>query len=213
MKILHAVAVAASIVIGFQASGKAYPGLEVGFTFREVRVVVSDLTDEMKKLGITEEAIKHTINQKLLSRGLKPVNASPTGSYIYIPLTLGIAPRGNYASCFIHCSLAKNPSYYGLPIDRGLDSTVYTGTYGNLVGSHPSLMKETILEGLKEILGRFILDYRESNRKYEATFTDKRLRGVDRAIKGNSFRLRQFSKTLDGIDQWRKRYEAMMKKR
>ena len=100
-----------------------------------------------------------------------------------------------------------------LPIERGLDSTFYTHGYGKLVGSHPGIIGETVLKGLKDTLSTFITDYMESNAAYEATFADKRLRGVDRAIKGHSFRLRQTDRNLEGIDLWRKRYEEVLKAR
>ena len=42
MKLVKALIAIAAIGVGSQAFGKAYPGLEVGFTFREVALVVED---------------------------------------------------------------------------------------------------------------------------------------------------------------------------
>ncbi len=217
MKTLHsipfAVAVTIAVLLGNKAQGKAKPGLEVGFTYREVRVVMDEIPEGMKKLGLNEQIITFAVRQKLMSRGLKPVEISPTGSFLRITFTFGVAPRGNYASCYVNCVLAKNPVYYGLPTDRGLDSPVYGFGYGNLVGSHPGIIKETVLDGLKKNLAWFINDYVESNVAYDQTFNDLRLRGVDRAIKGNSFRLRSVGGDLKGIGEWRKRYEGLIKNR
>ena len=204
---------AALLALPSRIMAEAKLGLETGFTYREVQVVLDEIPVPMKKLKMNEESIGFAVRQKLMSRGLKPVPVSPTGCALRITFTFGVAPRGNYASCYVHCALVKNPLYYGLPIDRGLDSTVYTHGYGKLVGSHPGIIGETVLKGLKDTLSLFITDYMESNAAYEATFADKRLRGVDRAIKGNSFRLRQSDQNFEGIDLWRKRYEEVLKTR
>ena len=75
-----------------------------------------------------------------------------------------------------------------------------------LSGIHSFGSKKFILDALEVPLDLFILDYLESNLKYEATFRDKKLRGVDRAMKGALL-----TKTEDGfLDEWLKHYDALI---
>ena len=200
MKILHAIVVAAAIIIGSQASAEIKPGLEVGFTFREVMVVVEDPGEEGKKIGLTKEDVERTVKLKLLSRGLRQVEKSPSGSYLYV--------RVSVASNAFHLlsRLRKFSLHYGIPLDRGTGSTFIPGKQGYaVVGTHDG-SKKFILDALEVTLDLFILDYLESNLKYEATFRDKKLRGVDRAMKGALL-----TKTDDGfLDEWLKHYDALM---
>ena len=90
MKLVKALIAIAAIGVGSQAFGKAYPGLEVGFTFREVKVVAEDLDEDAKKIGLTKEDIERTVKLKLLTRGFKvlpEVASSPTGSHLQRPMS------------------------------------------------------------------------------------------------------------------------------
>ena len=200
MKILHAIVITAAIVIGSQAFGEIKPGLEVGFTFREVMVVVEDPGDEGEKIGLTKEDVERTVKLKLLSRGLRQVEKSPSGSYLYV--------RVSVASNAFHLlsRLRKFSLHYGIPLDRGPGSPFIPGKQGYaVVGTHDG-SKKFILDALEVTLDLFILDYLESNLKYMDTFTDKKLRGVDRAMKGALP-----TKTDDGfLDEWLKRYEDLI---
>ena len=69
-----------------------------------------------------------------------------------------------------------------------------------------------ILDTVEEQLDRFVLDYLESNLKYEATLKDKKLRDIDRVIKGAAD-----AEAKTGLYKrqvlWYKRYNALMKEK
>ena len=103
-----------------------------------------------------------------------------------------------------------------------------TGTHGN--------SKKFLLETIEERLDKFILDYLESNLKYEATLKDKKLRDIDRVIKdaadadANKIKIgtlslddfidlevNPFDGSVPGHSKsqtaWYKRYNALMKEK
>ena len=91
MKFVKTLIAIAAVGVGSQAFGKAYPGLEVGFTFREVKVVVEDPGEDAKKIGLTEEGIERTVKLKLLTRGFKVLpdgGWSPSGSYLHAKISV-----------------------------------------------------------------------------------------------------------------------------
>ena len=201
MKLVQTLIAIAAIGVGSQAFGKAWPGMEVGFTFREVWALAEDLGPDAKKIGLTGKDIQRTVRLKLLTRDLKPVETSPSGSYLYV--------RVSVASNAFHLlsRLRKFSLHYGIPLDRGTGSTFIPGKQGYaVVGTHDG-SKKFILDALEVTLDLFILDYLESNLKYMDTFRDKKLRGVDRAMKGALP-----PKAEDGflLDEWLKRYDALM---
>jgi hypothetical protein len=207
MKLVKTLIAVAAIGVGSQALGEAYPGLEVGFTFREVLVLGGDCTEDAKKIGLTVEGIERAAKLKLLSRGFKVLpkgEFSPTGSYIDIhAYVVGAALR-------LGTSLQKNAEHFGIPLNRGtgIGFTPRQGTYAPL-GIHAG-DKKFILDTLEENLDDFILDYLESNLKYEATFKDKKLRDIDRVIKGAvEAAVRNSEVPLVSQGEWYKRYFAL----
>jgi hypothetical protein len=206
MKVIQTLIAIAAIGVGSQAFGKAYPGLEVGFTFREMDVVVEDPGEEAKKIGLTREDIERTVKLKLLTRGFKVVptgDDSPTGSYLYVVVNnIGEAVS-------ISVRFEKLAAHFGIPNDRGTGSVFAPGQ-----GTYSSLLihirnKKFILDFLEEHLDKFILDYLESNLRYEATLKDKKLRDIDRVIK----RAADADLRFNAHHQWTKRYNALMKEK
>jgi hypothetical protein len=210
MKLVKTLIAIAAIGVGSQVFGKAYPGLEVGFTFREVDVLVENLDEDedAKKIGLTTEDVRRAAKLKLLTRGFKVIpkeEYSPSGSYIYIRINLG--PTG----LAIGINLSKNPQHFGIPSNRGVGPYFkpaqgsYSGT-GNHTGD-----KKFILDSLETFLDIFILDYLESNLKYEATLKDKKLRDIDRVIKESADTPPK--KYWITHKEWYKRYDALMKEK
>jgi hypothetical protein len=124
MKFVKTLIAIAAIGVGSQAFGKAYPGLEVGFTFREMDVVVEDPGEEAKTIRLTRADIERTVKLKLLTRGFKVVptgDDSPTGSYLYIVVNnIGEAVS-------ISVRFEKLAAHFGIPNDRGTGSVFAPG--------------------------------------------------------------------------------------
>jgi hypothetical protein len=209
MKLVKTLIAIAAIGLGSQAFGEAFPGLEVGFTFREVQVLVEGLSEDAKKIGLTREDIKRTVKLKLLTRGFKVVSeleSPPTGSYLYIQVS--VVSSGFH----LNIKLNKYPWHVGIPSERGMGGLVTPaqGLY-SATGSHGGDEKY-ILDGLEDFLDRFILDYLESNLKYEATLKDKKLRDIDRVIKGAADADAK-KRLYQSQTEWYKRYNALMKEK
>jgi hypothetical protein len=212
MKLVKTLIAIAAIGVGSQAFGKAWPGLEVGFTFREVKVVVEDPGEDAKKIGLTKEDIERTVKLKLLTRGFKVLpklpegEKSPAGGYIYVQLNVVAEAAG----CDV--SLRKYAHHFGIPSNRGtgLYFAPRQGVYAS-AGTHGG-NKKFILDYMEGVLDIFILDYLESNLKYEATLKDKKLRDIDRVIKGAAD-----AEAKTGLYKsqaaWYKRYNALMKEK
>jgi hypothetical protein len=207
MKLVKALIAIAAIGVGSQVFGKAYPGLEVGFTFREVNLI-SDVQDSDGKGGVTKEDIERTVKLKLLTRGFKVLpkgSYSPTGGYIYVNINVVDAAFG------VSVQLEKFPHHFGIPPNRGTGSvfTPHQGVYSST--GTVGLNKKFILDYMEGLLDRFILDYLESNLKYEATLRDKKLRDIDRVIKGAADADIKNDKLFRSHSPWYKRYNALMK--
>jgi hypothetical protein len=210
MKLVKTLIAIAAIGVGSQAFGKAYPSLEVGFTFREVALIVEDPGEHAKKIGLTEEDIERTVKLKLLTRGFKVIpegEFSPTGSYLHIEShVVGSAFR-------LRVNLSKYSAHFGIPYNRGTGTSFdpSQGSYSS-TGTHGG-DKKFILEWLEGVLDRFILDYLESNLKYEATLKDKKLRDIDRVIKGAADAEAKSGLLYPAQTAWYKRYNALMKEK
>ena len=211
MKLVKALIAIAAIGVGSQAFGEVFPGLEVGFTFREVALVVADLSEDAKKIGLTEEDIERTVKLKLLGRGIKVVpkgEGSPTGSFIYISMNI-VGP-----SNVTKIEFNKYALHFGIPLNRGTGVRFIPrqGIYAS-AGTHGG-NKKFILDYMEGVLDKFILDYLESNIKYEATLKDKKLRDIDRVIKGAAdAEVKAGVSPYTSQTAWYKRYNALMKEK
>jgi hypothetical protein len=211
MKLVQALITIAAIGVGSQAFGKAYPGLEVGFTFREVEVgsAVWFAESAKKLVDLTNEDLRRVVKLKLLTRGLKMLpkeESSPSGSALIVSIDI------IGASASIGVELRKWAEHFGIPLNRGTGElfTPTQGTY-RISGTHGN-DKKFILDGVEEVLDRFILDYLESNLKYEATLKDKKLRDIDRVIKGAAdAEAKTNNRNTRPQIAWYKRYNALMK--
>lgn len=235
MKTRHAIIGVVVSVIGPNTFGEAQPELEVGFTFREVDVVVENNyptmskrlafhVDPGKRADLTTEDIERVARQKLSSRGLKSSERSaggggisPTGSFFHIRIeaVAEVVGTRRFGTGFhVRLSLVKLPVHYGIPDDRGLGKSVFVGNPYGKIGIASIVSGEdrkVILKTVEEQLDRLILDYLESNLKYAATFKDKRLRGIDGVIK-DAIANGQTTGIPSQVE-WLKRYNALMKEK
>jgi hypothetical protein len=209
MKLVKTLIAIAAIGVGSQAFGKAYPGLEVGFTFREVKIIVEDISrTPAAKIGLTTEDIERKARLKLLSLGLKVISVdelqSPTGSYIYI--NANITP----SAVSYTVKLRKYANHFGIPLSLGTGKAFDPQQgQGGRVGLHGG-SKKVILDGVELVVEDFMLNYLESNLKYDETFRDKKLKDIDRTILRAANNSWQKKERVPSLDNWIKRYKALM---
>ena len=167
------------VLIGFGAFGKADPGMEVGFTFKEIFVALPEISIKDEELDISKKDVAGIVKLKLESWGLRANTMSLNGSYLQAVVTV---VEGAYA---VEARFRKIPTIYGIPDDRYLGNTCEPAHQAyKSIGAHAG-NKELVLEALGRVLNTLLLDYVDSNKKYKATRKDKKLRGVDKAIYGS----------------------------
>ncbi len=161
-----------------QAFGKVKPELEVGFTFWEMQVLVENPGKELESNGLTKARIESTVKKKLLGKGFKLVETSPSGSYLYVNVN-ELEPAFN-----VSLALRKFSGHYGISPYKGIGKVFTPGLQGDYttIGKFSGRDHEYIFYALGKSMDDFIFDYLESNLKYELTRKDKELRGVDKVV-------------------------------
>ena len=152
------------------------PGLEVGFTYREVYVGVPQILDQGNKLGVTKQDIEGILQAKLKSWGLRANSLSLNGSYLQPELSV------NGPAYAVKLKFHKIPKIFGVPLDSHLGSTCEPSRKDYETYGIHTRDKRIALKSLERVTNAMLLDYVDSNKRYEATRKDKKLRGVDKAI-------------------------------
>ncbi len=201
---------------------KAETGLEVGFTFREVWLVVEDPGSSARKIGLTKKNIESTVKRKLLNRGLRVVDGEINGSF------LNVAVKVEGGAFSLDLAFRKHPDYYYDFTDKYLvasarekegrsesstrgDERLSLPVYNTNLKGGRARHQKIVLQSVDKHLNAFILAYLKSNLKYEQTLGDGKLIGVDKVISLSALREKSgVARSAPKYARWVARHEMLL---
>jgi hypothetical protein len=159
VKPLAFIAVFFRLLIATQADAatETTTGLEVANP-SSVRVLIEDVTDDGKKLGLSEDIIEARVNAVLRRNGLKPVEATNHCYYVVHVTVYGIYFATNVS--FIR-EVTFND---GIGERSKLAKTWDRGSFGT-IGTNPSGKVNQILDGVSSLTEVFANEFLKANRK------------------------------------------------
>ena len=135
----------------FSTSGQATEKFRLYNSCNKIRLLVEDLSEDAKKINLTEEAIRNSVESRLRSARIYDENGL---EYLYVQISVvgnGVSIETNfnkYVMSFGEFGMATT-------WDRGK-----TGTHGSSTTS-----KGFILSALSELIDKFIVEYLRANEK------------------------------------------------
>jgi len=155
MKIFTLLALVLSLGVS-NGFGKVYPGLKVLGDFRQIQLLVEDISPN--KL-VTHKEIVNTAKLRLFSNNIKTLEFGP--EYIYLNVNLLPLNDGVNFVYNIKLALTKSSSTYG--VSKTVAGVVFEpnqGEYGYVGICHD---KSNLLDAIKSRIDMFLVDYLESN--------------------------------------------------
>ena len=162
--------------------GESREELEVGFTFREMRLFIEapNPKQQAERIGLTKEEVETAVKSKLSDHEIRTtkerghgLQRTLNGSHLYVDVHLA------GSAYHIEIALKKSSFFYNLQDKyRGIHPSVYQIKALGIADSG----KEDVLKTLDRFLEAFIRDYLDSNLKYEQTYKTGHLLGVDKVI-------------------------------